>query len=97
MERTYFDDLHAHATWGPALRPESVGGGSLHRHRIADPGSMPRFTTWEHNGPNHSHRLPAGAWTRPRVDLRPARDEATVLGRKDAAQNDTSRPHPIPA
>ena len=75
MARTKIDDLHNHATWGPLLRPESVEYGRLHRHRISDPYAMPRFTSWEHNGQSHSHRLPDGAWTRPRVDLRPAHHE----------------------
>ncbi len=75
MAHAHFDDLHTHATWGPHLRPESAERGRLHRHRISDPYSVPRFTSWEHNGPSHSHRLPDGAWTRPRTDLRPPRDE----------------------
>ena len=82
MGAAQFDDLHTHATWGPVLRPELVEGGRLHRHRISDHGTEPRFTTWEHNGPNHTHRLPGGAWTRPRIDLRPPRDETPALGER---------------
>jgi hypothetical protein len=78
MAHAHSDDLHTHATWGPLLRPEGAEPGRLHRHRISDPYSVPRFTSWEHNGPAHSHRLPDGAWTRPRTDLRPPRDEATA-------------------
>jgi hypothetical protein len=77
MPRDRFDDLHNHATWGPALRPEFVEEGKLHRHRIMDKYAVPRFTTWEHNGPNHAHRLPDGAWVRPRIDLRPPLDDRT--------------------
>jgi hypothetical protein len=78
MARTRSDDLHSHITWGPLVRPETVEDGRLHRHRISDPYSVPRFTSWEHNGPNHSHRLPDGAWTRPRSDLRPPVEEQQV-------------------
>jgi hypothetical protein len=73
-----FEDLHNHATWGPLLRPETAEDGRLHRHRIADRHAVPRFTSWEHNGTNHSHRLPDGAWTRPRYDLRPPASPLTV-------------------
>lgn len=76
MKRDSVDDLHSHATWGPTIRAELVAQDRLHRHQILDYRSAPRFTTWEHNGPNHSHRLPDGAWTRPRTDLRPRRDDA---------------------
>ena len=69
--RTRLDDVHSHATWGPLVRPETVESDRLHRHRISDQYSVPHFTSWEHNGPNHTHRLPDGAWTRPRRDLRP--------------------------
>ena len=76
MARKKSDDLHNHATWGPTLRPESAEAGRLHRHRISNPYATPRYTSWEHNGPSHSHRLPDGAWTRPPADLRPPREEA---------------------
>ena len=65
------DEVHNHLTWGPILRPEWVEDRRLHRHRIHDPYSVPRFTSWDHNGPNHAHRLPDGAWSRPRMSLRP--------------------------
>lgn len=71
------ESVHNHATWGPILRPEWVDEGRLHRHRIHDPLSVPRFTTWDHNGANHSHRLPDGAWTRPRLNLRPPLEDPT--------------------
>jgi hypothetical protein len=86
------EELHGHATWGPHLRAEYAADGKLHRHRIADRHASPRFTSWAHNTPAHSHRLPDGAWTRPRVDLRPAEDPAFFergFGRK--------RPRPEPA
>jgi hypothetical protein len=70
MAGTNLEDLHNHATWGPLLSAESVDDERLHRHRIADRHAVPRFTSWEHNGPSHCHRLPDGAWTRPRYDLR---------------------------
>lgn len=72
------DDLHTHATWGPRLRAETAEEGRLHRHRISDAYSVPRFTSWEHNGPNHNHRLPDGAWTRSRHDLRPRIEEPST-------------------
>src|SRR3712207_4996835 len=78
MTRPCSDDLHTHATWGPRLRAETAADGRLHRHRISDPYSVPRFTSWEHNGPSHSHRLPDGAWTRPRRDLRPRPEEPSA-------------------
>jgi hypothetical protein len=87
MSRDHFDDLHIHATWGPALRPEFVEEGKLHRHRIMDKYAVPRFTTWEHNGPSHAHRLPDGAWVRPRTDLRPPLDDRT---RETARRNEGS-------
>jgi hypothetical protein len=75
MARSRSDDLHTHITWGPRLRAEATEDGRLHRHRVSDKYSVPRFTSWEHNGPSHSHRLPDGAWTRPRRDLRPRPEE----------------------
>lgn len=83
MPRGTFDELHNHATWGPTLRPEHAEEGRLHRHRIMDKYATPRFTSWQHNGANHAHRLPDGAWTRPRVDLRPPLDDrARESGRR---------------
>ena len=76
MARLRSDDLHNHQTWGPILRPEFVEVDRLHRHRLDDALSVPKFTTWERNTRTHRHRLPDGAWSRPRLDLRASEDSA---------------------
>lgn len=76
-----FDDLHTHATSGPGIRAEFVPAERLYHRRIMDKESQPNFTTWAHNGPIHTHRLPDGSFTRPRVDLRPAQDAPAIAER----------------
>jgi hypothetical protein len=65
------DELHSHVTHGARLSHEFVEDGRLHRHRVAAYDALPIYTTWAHNGAHHSHRMPDGGWTRPRVDQRP--------------------------
>ena len=73
MSKRFFDQLHDHLTWKGATQPEYSEDGRLHRHRILEPGGVVRFTAWEHNKRTHTHRLPDGAWSRPRRDLNPPR------------------------
>jgi hypothetical protein len=93
MARLNSDELHNHQTWGPILRPEYVELGRLHRHRINDPLSVPRFTTWERNTRSHRHRLPDGAWSRPRLELLPA-EEGAVEQRPSPPTRRTRRSTP---
>ena len=65
------DQAHKHASWHLLVRAEYSEDGALHRHRIVGPDRAVRYTTWAHNTSAHAHRLPDGAWTRPRVDLTP--------------------------
>jgi hypothetical protein len=103
MARLRMDDLHSHRTWGPILRPEFVEMGRLHRHRLDDALSVPKFTTWERNTRTHRHRLPDGAWSRPRLDLRASEDNAPApvsqpkvsTGHKRREQ--TAQPHGSPS
>ena len=69
--RRPLDNLHNHATWSPRLREEYCEDGRLHRHRIIDDAGAVHFTSWAHNTPAHHHRLPDGAWARPKTDLNP--------------------------
>ena len=71
MAQRHLDRVHAHPTWNPRVKPEYSENGRLHRHRLIEPGRAVRFTTWSHNTEAHSHRLPDGAFTRPRMDLNP--------------------------
>jgi hypothetical protein len=63
--------IHSHRSWDLQVVCEYSEEGRLHRHRVLDAAGAVRFTTWEHNTPAHQHRLPNGAWTRPRLDLVP--------------------------
>jgi hypothetical protein len=71
MAQRHLDLVHVHPTWQPRIKPEYSEDGRLHRHRLIEPGRAVRFTTWAHNTPAHQHRLPDGAFTRPRLDLNP--------------------------
>lgn len=71
MAARHLDKVHEHPTWSPAVRPEYSEEGRLHRHRVVEGGRAVRYTTWAHNSPAHQHRLPDGAFTRPRIDLNP--------------------------
>lgn len=71
MAQRHLDLVHVHPTWEPRIKPEYSEEGRLHRHRLIEPGRQVRFTSWAHNTPAHQHRLPDGAFTRPRLDLNP--------------------------
>jgi hypothetical protein len=71
MAQRHLDLVHVHPTWNPRVKPEYTEDGRLHRHRLIEPGRAVRFTTWAHNTEAHQHRLPDGAFTRPRLDLNP--------------------------
>ncbi len=71
MLRPRTDRVHKHACWHMQIRVEYSDDGALHRHRIVGPDRLVRYTTWSHNTESHAHRLPDGAWTRPRTDLTP--------------------------
>lgn len=71
MAQRHLDLVHVHPTWSPRIKPEYSEDGRLHRHRLIEPGRAVRFTTWAHNTEAHQHRLPDGAFTRPRLDLNP--------------------------
>jgi hypothetical protein len=79
MSRRRTEHAHDHATWHPPVRVEYSEDGRLHRHRLEEPGLAVRYTTWAHNTPHHAHRLPDGAWTRPRRDLLPPIPSAAAL------------------
>lgn len=81
MATYLFDNLHNHATWGPQLSHAVEDDGRLHRHRVAGAEAHPVFTTWAHNTPAHSHRLPDGSWSRPRTVARPPDIERQTLDR----------------
>jgi hypothetical protein len=71
MGQRHLDLVHMHPTWAPRVKPEYTEDGRLHRHRLVEPGRQVRFTSWTHNTSSHQHRLPDGAFTRPRMDLNP--------------------------
>ena len=78
MSDNYLEQVHEHKCLDFSIRPEYCEEGRLHRHRINLPGGRIQFTTWSHNGEHHSHRLPGGGWTRPRLDLSPNIDRKPV-------------------
>ncbi len=61
------DHLHGHKAWDYNIRPENSSEGRLHRHRVVIGDGAMHYTSWEHNSPNHQHRLPYGGATRPRL------------------------------
>lgn len=64
------DQSHDHETWHlGGVRSENCESGRLHRHRVQDAGPATRYTTWAHDTPQHTHRLPDGAWTGRRRSL----------------------------
>jgi hypothetical protein len=84
-------DLHDHATWQSPVHAEGAEDDRLHRHIIRVAGTVRGYTTWAYNTRNHAHRLPDGAWTRPRRDLTvsrtapPTRSDAADLAPQPAA------------
>jgi hypothetical protein len=92
MAQRHLDQVHVHPTWEPRIRPEYSEDGRLHRHRLVDLGREVRFTTWEHNTESHQHRLPDGAWTRPRLDLNPPAWSLLPL----TARTTYPATHPVP-
>ncbi len=71
--------VHSHRSWDLQVRQEYTEDGRLHRHRVIDAGGATRYTGWQHNTKSHQHRLPNGAWSRPRHDLSPPQQPATPL------------------
>ena len=69
MTAERIDLSHDHRAWQGQVRPENCEPGTLHRHRVIDRVPGTRFTTWAHDTPQHTHRLPDGAWTDHRRSL----------------------------
>lgn len=67
--RPRLDESHDHPTWISPVRAEYTDDGRLHRHTVLVGGRPSGYTTWANNTGAHAHRLPDGAWTRPRRDL----------------------------
>lgn len=74
MSLRHLEQVHEHKCLDSQIRTEYCEEDRLHRHRVVDGNPAAQYTTWVHNTPSHRHRLPNGAWTRPRQDLNPVFD-----------------------
>lgn len=98
MSARQHDQLHDHQTWHSRVRAESSEDSRLHRHRVIEPGTAVRYTTWAHDTGAHAHRLPDGAWTRPRRSLTPPAPLAALRDQPaPAVQADPRSPAAAPA
>lgn len=75
MTMQHRGELHGHISPEAKLSEEQVEEGRLHRHRLEDEHGRTVFTTWGHNSHSHTHRLPGGAYSKPRTRLYPPEPE----------------------
>jgi hypothetical protein len=71
MSKRLVDQLHTHKSIMLQVRAEYSEDGRLHRHRVHGSPDGIMYSSWAHNTESHQHRLPDGAWTRPRTALNP--------------------------
>jgi hypothetical protein len=89
MPARHLDKVHGHRSWDQQVKQEHSEDGRLHRHRVVSFGGAVLYTSWDHNAKSHHHRLPNGAWTRPRYDLNPP--EPAVPNAERGTRNAESR------